>query len=415
VRRGVGAQDPGRYHAGGRSGAGSDLDALVEATPATRDRVVDFLRVASICVVVVWHWSLSIIHWGGDGALTMPNPIGDVPGKWAATWVLQVMPVFFFVGGYANLAGWQAVTRDGAGAARFLGVRMRRLVVPVLPLLAVWGVFDLVVQATGRRSVLEWGMVVFVPLWFLGVYTAVVAAVPLTARLHQAWHWRVPAVLAGAVLVADTVRLGSGWGGPVPGLVGSACVWLFCHQLGYFWRDGTLEAGGRRRAAAVAGAGFVALVALTAFGPYSVSMVAVRGESTSNMFPTAAPIAALATFQLGLAMLARPRLDAWLQGRRPWRAVVAANGVAMPVFAWHMTALVAFVWLYERAGFTLASEPTAAWWLARPVWVVGPGVLLAGLLVVMSGLGRHLRRWLRSRTSRRSGRCSGRSPSRGGP
>jgi hypothetical protein len=90
-----------------------NLDALVDATPATRDRVVDFLRAASICVVVLWHWSLSITHWNADYALVMPNPIGYVPGKWALTWVLQVMPVFFFVGGYANLAGCEAVTRDG--------------------------------------------------------------------------------------------------------------------------------------------------------------------------------------------------------------------------------------------------------------------------------------------------------------
>jgi hypothetical protein len=185
------------------------------------------------------------------------------------------------------------------------------------------------------------------------------------------------------VLAADALRLGPGWGGPVPGLIGSACVWLYCHQLGYFWRDGTVAAGGRRRAITLAGLGFAALVALTVFGPYSVSMVAVQGEDTSNMFPTTAPIAALATFQFGLAMLARPRLDAWLQGRRPWRAVVAANGVAMPVFTWHMTALVVLLWLYERAVFTLSREATATWWLTRPVWVVGPGVVLAVLLAAM--------------------------------
>jgi hypothetical protein len=362
-----------------------DLDALVDATPATRDRVVDFLRAASICVVVLWHWSLSITHWDADYSLVMPNPIGYVPGKWAATWVLQVMPVFFFVGGYANLAGWEAVRRGGAGAARFLGARMRRLLAPLLPFLAIWLIFDLMVQATGRRSVLEWGIVVFVPLWFIGVYAGVVAAVPVTARLHKAWGWRVLAVLAAAILAADALRLGLEWGGPIPGLVGSACVWLFCHQLGYFWRDGTLPAGGRGLAAAVAAAGFAGLVVLTTFGPYSRSMVAVQGEDTSNMFPTTAPIAALATFQLGLVMLARPRLNAWLQRRGPWRVVVAANGVTMPVFTWHMTALVAFLWLYERAGFTLSSTPTAAWWLTRPVWIVGPGVLLAAILATLAG------------------------------
>ncbi|WP_169823252.1 acyltransferase family protein [Aldersonia kunmingensis] len=379
---------------GRRTGAGSrpvgelpSLDVLVAATPATRDRVVDFLRAASIGVVVLWHWSLSITHWNGN-ELVMPNPIDYLPGTWAATWVLQVMPVFFFVGGYANLAGWEAITRDGGGAARFLGARMRRLLLPLLPFLAVWLVFDLAVQATGRRSVLDWGIVVFVPLWFIGVYAAVVAAVPITARLHRAWGWRVPLILAAAVLAADVLRLGPGWGGAAPGLVGSACVWLFCHQLGYFWRDGTLAAGGWPRAAAVAAAGFAALIILTTLGPYPHSMVAMRGDDTSNMFPTTAAIVALATFQLGLVMLVRSGLNAWLQQRGPWRAVVGANGVTMPVFIWHMTALVAFLWLYERAGFTLSSEPTTEWWLSRGVWIVGPGLLLAGLLAALSRLRR---------------------------
>jgi hypothetical protein len=268
---------------------------------------------------------------------------------------------------------------------------MRRLLGPVLVFLAVWAVFDLVVRATGRRSVLQWGIVVFVPLWFLGVYAGVVAAVPITARLHQAWRWRVPAALVGAMFIAELLRLGLEWGGAVPGLVGSACVWLYCHQLGYFWRDGTLAAGGLRRAAAVAATGFGALVVLTTLGPYSRSMVATHGEDTSNMFPTTPAIAALATFQIGLVMLVRPQLDSWLQRRRPWRAVVAANGLAMPVFTWHMTALVAFIWLYELAGFTLIGHATTAWWLTRPVWVVGPGLLLAALLAALLGASRRRR------------------------
>jgi hypothetical protein len=112
-----------------------------------------------------------------------------------------------------------------------------------------------------------------------------------------------------------------------------------------------------------------------------------------NMFPTTAPIAALAVFQLGIALVARPWLAAWLRRRRPWRAVVAANGIAMPVFVWHMTALVAFVWLYEQAGFELGDEASAAWWLTRPLWVVGPAVLLA----VMIGISR----WVATRATAR--------------
>jgi hypothetical protein len=367
------------------------VDALVDATPAARDRVVDLLRAVSIGVVVLWHWTLSVTHWR-DGALTMPNPVGDVPGLWTATWVLQVMPVFFFVGGYANLAGWQAVTRDGGGAGRFLRGRLRRLLAPLAPWLGCCAVVDLAWQAAGGRSVVAWGQVVFVPLWFLGVYAGVVVAVPVTARLHRAWRWRVPVALAAASLAADVARLGLDVDGPVPALGGSACVWLFCHQLGYFWRDGTLIAGGPRRALGVAAAGLGGLAALTTVCPYPTSMVAVRGEAVSNMFPTTACVAALAVFQLGLVLRLRPRLDAWLQGRGPWRAVVAANGVAMPVFCWHMTALVAFLGLYEWAGFSLADRPTAEWWLTRPVWVAGPAVILAALLCVLAPRPRRTRR-----------------------
>ncbi|MCA5893895.1 acyltransferase [Isoptericola sp. NEAU-Y5] len=370
---------PGRGTTAGR------LDAIVDATPTSRDRVVDLVRAVSICVVVVWHWTLSVTHWTADGALTMPNPIHAVPGGWAVTWVLQVMPVFFLVGGYANLAGFQATVRDGGGPARCVGRRMRRLLLPVLPFLALWAMVDVAMQATGRPSVLHWGMVVFVPLWFLGVYAAVVAAVPITARLHARWGWLVPTVLAGVALAADALRLGAGLGNPVVWVIGSTAVWLFCHQLGYFWRDGTLLAGGRRRAAAVAAGGFVALTLLTTLGPYPRSMVAVQGDPVGNMFPTTAAVAALAMFQLGLVLLGRPRLQSWLRRRRPWRAVVAANAVAMPVFVWHMTALVAFLWLYGLAGFTPADEATAAWWLSRPVWIVGPGLVLAGILAVVAG------------------------------
>jgi hypothetical protein len=362
---------------------GGGLDALVDATPASRDRVVDLMRAGSIVVVVLWHWCLSVTHWGDGGQrLTMPNPVGDVPGLWVATWVLQVMPVFFFVGGYANLAGWQAARRPGGGGDRgFLRARLARLGRPLLPWLGCWALADLALRAAGYRSVLAWGTIVFVPLWFIGVYALVVAAVPLTARLHLRHRGRVLVALAAGIAAADALRLGPGIGAPVTGLAGSTLVWLWCHQLGYFWRDGTLTAR-RRRAAAVAAAGLAALVALTTLGPYPRAMVAVRGAGTSNLFPTSAAVAALAAFQLGLVMMARPALDRRLARRGAWRAVVAANGLAMPVFCWHMTALVLFLGLYQRAGLALADRPTASWWLARPLWVAGPGLVLAALLAV---------------------------------
>jgi len=368
------------------------VDALVDATPASRDRVVDFLRVFSIGVVVLWHWTFSITHWRG-GSLRMPNPIGDVPGLWAATWLLQVMPLFFLVGGYANLAAWDAVRRSGGSAVesarRFWAKRFGRLLRPVGVYVACWTIVDLAVQAGGGRSVLDWGLIVFVPLWFLGVYVGVVTLVPVTARLHAARPGLTLAVLAAGIGLADGLRLGAGVGGV--GLAGSALVWVFCHQLGYVWRDWSVVGSPVQRVAQRLGGarvvwvtGLGALAALTTFGPYSRSMVAVRGEGVSNMSPTTACIAALAVFQLGVALALAPRLRTWLQRRSVWRVVVTANAVTMTVFCWHMTALVGFLFLYEAVGFSLGDQATAGWWMSRPVWIVGPGVLLAGLMAVFA-------------------------------
>ena len=364
-----------------------DVDTLVDATPVTRDRVVDFLRACSIAVVVLWHWTFSITHWRG-GSLRMPNPIADVPGLWAATWLLQVMPLFFVVGGYANLAGWQS--RPDARA--FWRRRFGRLLRPVGVYVACWTIFDLAWQAGGGRSVLDWGMVVFVPLWFLGVYVGVVALAPWTARLLEAHPWATLATMVAGIAMCDLLRLG----GDVDDLAlpGSALVWVFCHQLGYVWRDWSVPGtavcrtvrwfGDRAAAGAVALAGLGALAALTTFGPYSRSMVAVRGEGVSNMSPTRACIAALGVFQLGVVLVIAGRLRVWLQRRSVWKTVVSANAVAMTVFCWHMTALVGFLFVYQAAGFTLGDQATAGWWLTRPLWIVGPGVLLAALLMAFA-------------------------------
>lgn len=359
------------------------LDAFVDATPVQRDRYVDLLRVASIGVVVLWHWVFSISHWQG-GRLTMPNPIGDVPLLWAATWVLQVMPVFFFVGGYANGASWEAVRREDADWTTFARRRLSRLYRPVAAFIVVWAGFELVAHLVwpAYPGVVHYGMVVFVPLWFLGVYTGITLLTPLTHRVHERWHFGGIAVLAATILAGEFCRLQLGmaaWALP-----GSALVWVFAHQLGYFYRDGTLERLGRRGQTAVAAGGLGALAVMTTWGPYSHSMVAVRGEATSNMLPTSACIAALAVFQVGLAMLIRPAASRWLARRRVWRRVVTANAVAMTVFLWHMTAVLIVIGLAKLAGFPLATQPTARWWLERPIWLIAPGLVLAVAIAAFS-------------------------------
>jgi hypothetical protein len=361
----------------------AELDSYVERTPADRDRFVDLLRVASIGVVVVWHWALSITQWR-DGELVMPNPIDEIPGAWLATWVLQIMPLFFVVGGFVNHGGWASVRRHGGGAVDFLGPRLRRLLVPTGAFVVAWTVFDLVMLVAwpDYRSVLEWGWIVIMPFWFLVAYLWVVLLVPLTAPLHDRGGVLTLTVMAAVIAVVDVgrFRLGLEW----LGMANSALVFVFAHQLGYFYRDGSLERIGRRGQLAIVLGAIAGLIVLTSLPVYPRSMVATQEADLSHMWPTTGGIALLALLQTGLAMLVRPRLGSWLRRRRVWRVVIAVNAVILTIFLWHMTAKVIVIGLAEPLGYDLLAEPTLTWWVQRPLWLIAPAIVLLPLLALFA-------------------------------
>ncbi|MGH3680663.1 MAG: acyltransferase family protein [Natronosporangium sp.] len=357
------------------------LDTMVARTPEHRDRYVDLLRVLAIGVVVAWHWSLSILYWSGD-RWVMPNPINHVTGGALATWLLQIVPVFFLVGGYANAAAWSAAHRDGGGWAGYYRARLRRLLVPIGVFLAVWAGFELVARLAvpDYPGVLRYGWIVFTPLWFILAYLWVVLLAPVTATAHARARWLTLAALVGAVGLADAGRFAAGiewlaW-------LNTALVWVLIHQLGYFYRDGTLARLGRRGAVALAAAGVVGLAVLTRFPAYPPSMVATVGQERSNILPTTATIAMVALLQLGVIMWVREPVTRWLQRPRAWKPVVAASSVIMTVFLWHMTALLVVLAALRALGVDLRTAPTAQWWLERPLWLAGPALVLVPLVLV---------------------------------
>ena len=367
------------------------LDTFVEQTPADRERFVDLLRVVSIGVVVVWHWTLSITQWR-EGVLVMPNPIDVVPGGWLATWLLQIMPMFFLVGGYANHAGWSSVRRDGGGARQFLASRLRRLLIPTAAFAAAWALFDLLMLLAwpGYRSMLTWGDIVITPFWFLVAYLWVLLLVPITIRLHQAGGVLTLTVMAALIALVDVGRfhLDLAW----LGLLNSALVFVFIHQLGYFHRDGTYGRIGWRGQLSIVLGALAAMIVLTSLPVYPRSMVATRDIDFSHLWPTTAVVAVLALLQTGVAMLLRPALRPWLERRRVWKAVIAVNAVILTIFLWHMTAKLVVVAGYEALGFDLLEAPTPGWWLQRPLWLLGPAIALLPFLALFAPLELRSRR-----------------------
>ena len=362
--------------------------------------------------MVLGHWTIAAVARSGDG-LAAGNVLSTTPGLWLATWVLQVMPVFFFVGGFSNMVSWQALERRGGGYVEYLSGRMARLLGPVLVFAAVWLVIPPVLGRLGLagEQVQLVGKVMGQPLWFLGVYVVVVALAPVMVRLHRRFRLWVLATLAAAAAAVDAVRLAAGI--HQVGYLNLLVVWVLVQQLGFFYADGTLERLSRRALAGLTAAGLASLVVLTGTGLYPPSMVGLPGDR-SNMSPPTVCIVALTVWQLGLVMLARARVSAWLARRGPWTAVIAVGSMAMTLYLWHLPAMAALYGLVLAIDGPLPNPGTGAWWATRPLWLALLTAVLVPLALALSRFERSRRPAVRragpSRPHRPRRRRVGRRP-----
>ncbi|KAB2343810.1 acyltransferase [Actinomadura rudentiformis] len=370
------------------------LRRLVEETPPQRERWVDLLRALAIVLVVVGHWLATAVHYDEDG-LGGRHVLEVLPWAHGLSWLFQVMPVFFLVGGFANAASLSASRARGVHWRDWLAGRADRLLRPTTAFLVVIAMSAVVARALGGDEELI-GTAVWLatlPLWFLAVYFAVVVLTPAMHLLHRRWGLAVPVVLAVVVGAGDIARLGFDL--PYGGSANFLLMWLAVHQVGFAWQDGRLPARWTV-ALPLAVAGFGCLVLLTA-GPYPVSMVAAPGAQVQNTNPPTVALLSLAVAQTGLVLLLRDRGDRWLQRTRPWIAVVAVNTVILTMFLWHMTAVVvAAAALYPTGIFPQPPVGTAHWVLSRLPWLACLTVVLACLVMLFG--------WIEWRARTRSSR-----------
>ena len=358
--------------------------ALAAATPEGRDRWIDFLRAFSIGAVVFGHWLVAVVVWEG-GSVEGFNALERIPGFWPLTWLLQVMPLFFFVGGFSNLVSLRASRRRGEGYAGFLQGRFVRLMRPTIAFLAPAVVVVAVLDALNVADdfVFPVANLITGPLWFLGVYMIVIALTPPMAALHDRFGVIVPAACVAIAIAVDVLRFG--FDVSAVGFVNYPIVWLLAHQWGFLYADRRLRPAHGRFLAPL---GLAVTAVLVALGPYPNSMVGLATDEFSNMDPPTLPIVALTIWEIGLALLLRAPVARWLERRRPWTAVVAVNGVIMTAFLWHLTVMVLAIGILFPLGFPQPEVGTGSWWLWRPVWIACLLVLLSGFVALLGGVER---------------------------
>lgn len=319
-----------------------DVAEVAAATPADRDRALDVIRIASLIGVVLGHtvMAASIIE---NHVLIWDNLLTTSVVFQAATWLLQIMPLFFFAGAAACVSSWSVGTNWGD----WLMKRCTRLFRPVFYYLAFWAVALTVLSRVLPQHVYEPVAGVSTQLlWFLGAYVLVLAAMPMLSRITTAG--RLTAGVAGvygAIALIDAVRLH--WPAAMPLGYLNLAVWLIPAMFGIAYRRRLLT---RRAALAVAAVLFAVDVALVRWGPYQISMVGTGDHHLSNTSPPSLLLAGHAIILSALAIAAAPAIARWARRPRVWWWTAIGNSGAMTLYLWHMPVLLGVHLAFDYLG-----------------------------------------------------------------
>jgi peptidoglycan/LPS O-acetylase OafA/YrhL len=333
--------------------------------PRGRDRAIDLVRAACILGVVVLHAMMVGVGVAGG----IPSFVNASDGTWwivPLSWVLQVMPLFFVIGGFSAATAYRRARARGSDAVAFVSGRVHRLLRPAAVTIGVVGVLLALLGAAGVPGdlVVLAGYRFSQPLWFLGVFLVCQALVPVLLRLHERAPFAVIAILAGAATAVDVGRAVSGL--DALGFFNLAFVWLTLQQLGFFLADGRIDALTRRTRILAAAGAIAALAVSFAGGIHSPDLVA-------NINPPTTALLLVGVAHTALFSLLRGRLGRLAERRPTQRFVDFVTPRAMTVYLWHMPVLLGLAGLSAlwalTTGMPLPTVDGAWWWLTRPVWL----------------------------------------------
>ena len=352
-----------------------------------RNRYADLLRVVAIGGVVYGHWLLVSITYT-HGQLSGVDALDYI--SWApwVTWLFQVMPVFFLVGGYVNALSWHAHHGSGETWTCWVRDRALRLLWPTAVYVVMGVLAAVVATAVGVPSdeVANAAWLVALQLWFLPVYLLLIALTPALLAAHRRWGLAVPLAMAAAAALVNAATVGPHL--HVVGYANYLFVWGSIHQWGFSWLDGTLTRQ-RWRPAAMFGVGALALGCLLVWGPFQVDMV---GSGNTN--PPSVALLGYALAQAGLALTLQPTVSRLLATRaRLWRLVQRLNTFVMNVYLWHFgPAVLVAIAFYPTGVWPQPPIGTAEWWWLRLAWWVLLTVVIVPLVFAVTQAERPLLR-----------------------
>ncbi|TSI19765.1 acyltransferase [Brevibacterium aurantiacum] len=371
-----------------------------------RDRAIDLIRFGCLVVVVILHSMMSAAVLGADGEVVPTVALLHTAGFTAASWFFQIMPLFFFIGGYAAISGWRRTQATGGTWADYIRARLRRLVIPVATLIGLAGAGLSIASELGVPADLlaEASTRIGQPLWFLAVYVGLTSLVPLAVHFHERAPRRTIAALAGAVVTVDGLVALTGVNGL--GYLNFLFVWPLIQQFGFFYADAIHRPVRAWSAWTVMVLSLVSLGVLVGLGVYSPNMLI-------NLNPPTGALVLLGIAQMCILRLSHARLNDIVSGgsdrtavgheyrARIWERVISwGNTYGIQVYLWHMPIVITLIGALGYAAQLLSGVPagdglSAAgimlpeiesnwWWLTRLPWLITVMGLAALLAMAMS-------------------------------
>ncbi|MBW9093934.1 acyltransferase [Microbacterium jejuense] len=333
--------------------------------PRGRDRAVDLVRAACILGVVVLH-AMMVGVAVPDGA---PSFVNASDGTWwivPLSWVFQVMPLFFVIGGFSAATAYRRSRERGSDAVDFVSGRVHRLLRPAIVTIGVVGVLLAVLAAAVPDDLVTLAGFRFAqPLWFLGVFLVCQALVPALLRCHDRAPLTTIGMLAAAAAGVDALRIVSGV--EALGFLNLAFVWLALQQLGFFLADGRIDALSRRTRVIAVIAAVAGLAVSFVSGIHSPDLVA-------NINPPTTALLLVGIAHTALFTLLREPIARFAQRPTMQRFTDFVTPRAMTIYLWHMPVLLSLAGLTAlwalTTGLPLPAIDGAAWWLTRPAWLV---------------------------------------------
>ena len=219
----------------------------VANTSVSRERFVDFTKIAGLLFLMINSFTLLRLHDSG-GEIFVSNLSANSESLMVVTWFTAGMSLFFFSMGFNNLIAWYSnVGRDGS-QWNYLVDRINTLLGPVI----VWIFSSTIVLNILSRSenfpnyltTSEDGIMpsiefILWPLWLVSIYLVMVLFAPFTIYLHKKYPYATVLTLITMTILIDNIDFALNLS--YLKLFNYLFFWIVIHQVGYFFADGKIQ------------------------------------------------------------------------------------------------------------------------------------------------------------------------------